>query len=164
MTELLALHEDTDNVVRWWGTAMSNRQVFKRGTEAPSSFQWTDSLWPEIQAASGCQTLQYVDTHCCPQQKERGKTAVKAFVNTKFAVHLCFSSYWMHKQTLQWGTKRYTWEKVIYKSFTNIQSISIHTFNQFSLKSWHSSGMNTRYNNAALMYKMLYKARQPVTM
>lgn len=30
-----ALHENTDNAVRWRGKAMSNRQAFKRGTEPP---------------------------------------------------------------------------------------------------------------------------------
>ena len=105
---LQALHKNTDNAFRWRGKAMSNRQAFKQGAEPPYPSQWTDSLWPEIQAASGCQTLLCFDTHCCPQQKERGKTAVKAFVKTKFTVHLCFSSYWMHKQTSQWGAHTHT--------------------------------------------------------
>lgn len=80
---ILALHVNADNAVGWRGKAMSNRQAFKRGTESASPARWTDSLWPEIQAASGCQAPLCFDTRCCPQQNERGKTAARGLCKHK---------------------------------------------------------------------------------
>lgn len=40
-------------------------------------------------------------------RKKEAKQQRRAFVNTKFTLHLWFSSYWMHKQTSLGGTHRH---------------------------------------------------------
>lgn len=104
------------------------------------SVNWQPLAW-DSRSVRMSNSILCFDTHCCPQQKEGGKTAVKAFVNTKFTVHLCFSSYWMHKQTLQRGTwthtHAYTWEgRVIYKSFSDIHCVSKYFDNFICLMSF----------------------------
>jgi len=94
-----ALHDNSDNVVRWWGGLMPNRQAFKQSTELFLPSQWIDSRWPENQAESECQILLRLTLMAVLSRK--AKTTVRTFVNRKFTTHLWFSSYWMHKQASQ---------------------------------------------------------------